>query len=170
VASAHKVTADYDHSVDFSKYKTFMWIDTRIDEPFMKERIMSAVNSQLTARGMSQVENEGCLAVGANLATEEKHTWETYYSGDGWGWGSGWATTVEKVYQVGTLTVDLFDAQSKKLVWQGISIDTLSRKPDHRTREYDKGIEKMFREFPPYAYAESTLRTVPVGNLRSFIS
>ena len=87
-ARADKITADYDHSVNFAKFKTFMWIhDPEISEPFMKDRVKKTVNQQLTARGLREVPSGADLAVAANLATEEKHTWETYYTGSGdWGW------------------------------------------------------------------------------------
>jgi uncharacterized protein DUF4136 len=147
---ADKVRSDFDHSANFSKFRTFMWIREPVtDEPFAAKRIMKAVNLQLTARGLRQVSQGADLAIGANLATEEKHTWETYYSGSGWDWGAGWTTTEEKTYQVGTLTVDVFDAETKKIVWQGIGIDTLSSHADKRTKDRDKQIEKMFRGFPP---------------------
>src|SRR5262245_27359702 len=151
VARADKVTADYDHTVDFSKFKTFMWIqEPQAEDPFMRDRIKNSVNAQLKARGLRLVHDGADLAVGAELATEEKHTWETYYSGSGWGWGGGWATTTEKTYQVGTLSVELFDTRTKKLVWQGVAVDTLSHRPEKRIRDNNKEIEKMFREFPPY--------------------
>jgi len=160
-AVADKVTFDYDHNANFYKYKTFRWIqEPQTNEPFMRERIVQAVNAQLQMKGLrpcSEGETAG-LVIGANLATEEKHTWETYYSGSGWGWGGGWATTTVETYEVGTLTVDLFDANTKKLVWQGIATDTLSHKPEKRTREFDKQIEKMFRNFPPGFEKESDLR------------
>ena len=147
---ADKVRSDFDHSVNFSKFRTFMWIREPVtDEPFAAERIRKAVNLQLTARGLRQVREGADLAIGANLATEEKRTWETYYSGSGWDWGPGWTTTVEKTYDVGTLTVDVFDANTKKIVWQGIGIDTIPSKAEKRIKDRDKQIEKMFKDFPP---------------------
>jgi Domain of unknown function (DUF4136) len=152
VLRADKVRSDFDHSVNFSQFRTFKWIRQPVtNEPFAAERIMKAVNLQLTARGLREV-TEGAradLAIGANLASEEKHTWETYYSGSGWDWGPGWTTTVEKTYEVGTLTVDVFDADNKKIVWQGISVDTIPSKAEKRIKDRDKQIEKMFRGFPP---------------------
>src|SRR5436190_8215229 len=79
---ADKVTTDYDRNVNFSKYKTFMWIsESQIDEPFMKDRIIGAITAQLKIKGLRQVSDGADLAIGTNLATEEKHAWETYYSG-----------------------------------------------------------------------------------------
>jgi Domain of unknown function (DUF4136) len=149
VARADKVTSDYDHTVNFANYKTYMWIhEPDSDEPFMKQRIADAVNTQLRVRGMRLVSEGADLAVGANLATEEKHTWETYYSGSDWGWGGGWATTEMRTYEVGTLTVDLFDAESHKIIWQGVGVDKISSKPEKETKDYYKQIGKMFKEFP----------------------
>jgi hypothetical protein len=166
VARADKVTADYDKSVNFSRFKTFMWMhEPETNEPFMKQRIMNAVNAQLTARGMRQVSEGADLVVASNLATDEKHTWDTYYNG-AWDWGGGWSTTTERTYLVGTLTVDLFDAHARKLIWQGVGIDTLSHKPEKRTKDYDKQIEKMFREFPLFGFHESKLRELPAENSR----
>jgi hypothetical protein len=172
VAFADKVTFDYDHSVNFLKYKTFMWVqEPQATVPFMQARIVQSINRQLAVRGLRQVSDGADLALGAHLATEEKHTWQTYYSDSGgWGWGgSGWATTTVQTYEVGTLTVDMFDAQSKKLVWQGVAVDTLSHKPEKRTREFDKEVEKMFRGFPPYTYLGS-LWSVPVVRFRTPIT
>jgi hypothetical protein len=167
VALADKVTADYDHSVNFGKFKTFMWIhDPEIKIPFMKDRVMKTVNQHLTARGLRQVSDGADLAVSANMATEEKHTWETYYNGGwdwGWGGGGGWATTTETTYEVGTLTVDLFDAQSRKLVWQGVATDRLHTHPEHQIKENDKQLEKMFEKFP-FGYRQSMMWRLPGGN------
>jgi hypothetical protein len=149
VARADRVTSDHDHTVNFAKYKTFMWIHPpEGGEPFMSQRIMDSVNAQLKFRGMCLVSEGADMAVGANLASEERHTWDTYYSGSDWGWGGGWATTEVRTYEVGTLTVDLFDAESHKIIWQGVGIDKISPKPEKETKDYNKQIEKMFKAFP----------------------
>jgi hypothetical protein len=155
-ALADKVTTDFDRKVDFSKFKTFMWIqEPNPEAAFMRDRIVQAINAQLEARGMRLVSEGADMAVGSHVATEEKHTWETYYTG-GWGWGwDGTATSVERTYEVGTLTVDLFDANTKKLVWQGNATDELSSKPTHQTRDFLKQVEKMFRSFPPIYLRET---------------
>lgn len=151
VARADRVTSDYDHSVDFSRYKTFMWVhEPDGGDAFMKERIMNFVKQELTARGFREVKEGADMGVGANIATEERHIWDTYYSGSGWGW-TGWSTTEMRTYEVGTLTVDLFDAASQKLIWQGIGIDKVSSKPAKQTKDNDKLVERMFKDFPGFA-------------------
>jgi len=147
-ARADKVTADYDHAVDFSQYKTFMWMQKpECKDPFIEERIVTAVNTELVNKGLIQVGDGADLAFGANLATQQKHTWETYDDGSGWGWG-GWSTTKMRKYEVGILTVDLFDGHRKTLAWQGVAVGEVSADPTQRTRQTFREIEKMFKDYP----------------------
>jgi hypothetical protein len=50
---------------------------------------------------------------------------------------------------VGTLVIDLFDANTKTLIWRGSSSDTLSNKSGTNIKNLDKGVQKMFEHFPP---------------------
>jgi hypothetical protein len=61
----------------------------------------------------------------------------------------GTATTTVVPEKVGTLTVDIFDAATKKLIWRAVAADTLSEKPDKNDKKLDKAAEEMFEHFPP---------------------
>lgn len=50
---------------------------------------------------------------------------------------------------MGTLILDMYDAQTKQLLWRGTSEDTLSDKPQKNENKLDKAVEKMFKNFPP---------------------
>jgi uncharacterized protein DUF4136 len=151
-ALADKVRFDYEHGVDFSKFKTFMWIEEpKVKDPLVKARIMESVNMQLVARGLRQVSQGADLNISSSMTTEEKRTWQTYYNGTGvWGWAGGsTADTTVRTYEVGTLTVNLYSSHNKKLVWQGVSVSTLSSRPEKRAKNSAKSVEKMFKDFPP---------------------
>jgi hypothetical protein len=78
------------------------------------------------------------------------YSWEKVRTQDAiWGEGFANATTTVDNYQVGTLVVDLFDANTKKIIWRGSSCDTLSDKSDKNINALDKGVQKMFDHFPP---------------------
>jgi len=66
--------------------------------------------------------------------TRNSQPLNTFYDGfgGGWRWGGefGNTTTTVENYKVGTLVVDLFDANTKKIIWRGSSNDTLSDKSD----------------------------------------
>src|ERR1700757_3376208 len=154
---AQQVKTNYDHSANFSQYKTYSWAKVQSKDPLVVDRIKDAVNAALAAKGWTQVDSDGDVSIVAMEITQNQQTLNTFYDGFGGGWrwrgvgGFGEATTTTDTYQVGTLVVDLFDAKSKNLIWRGSSSDTLSNNPDKNTKNLDKGVKKMFGHFPPEA-------------------
>jgi hypothetical protein len=157
VAAAQQVKTDYDRNANFTQYKTYSWEHVKTKDPLFVDRIKDAVNAALAERGWTQVESGGDISIVAVQVTSNQETLTTFYNGfgGGWGWrrfgggGFGEATTTADTYKVGSLVVDLFDAKSKKLLWRGTSSDTLSNNSDKNIKNLNKGVEKMFRQFPP---------------------
>jgi Domain of unknown function (DUF4136) len=156
---AQQVKTDYDRSADFSQYKTYSWEKVQTQDPLWVGRIKDAVNTALVSKGWTQVASGGQIAIVAMEMCQNHQTLNTYYDGfgGGWGWrrfgggGFGDATTTTENYKVGTLVVDLFDANSKNLIWRGSASDTLSDKSEKNIKNLDKGVQKMFDHFPPGA-------------------
>jgi Domain of unknown function (DUF4136) len=156
-ASAQQVKTDYDRSANFGQYKTYSWQQVKTKDALDIDRIKSAVNAALAAKGWTQVDSGGDVSVIALEMTQNQQTLNTFYDGfgGGWGWrrfgggGFGEATTTTETYKVGTLVVDLFDAKTKQLLWRGSSSDTLSNNSNKNIKNLDKGVEKMFKKFPP---------------------
>jgi Domain of unknown function (DUF4136) len=153
-ALAQQVKTDYDRNANFTQYKTYSWSGVKSKDPLLVDRIKNAVNATMTAKGLTQVDSGGDLSINAMEITRNQQTLNTFYDGGfgGWRWGGfGDATTTTETYKVGTLVVDLFDTHSKELVWRGSSSDTLSNKSDKNIKNLNKGVEKMFKHFPPEA-------------------
>src|SRR5437899_5497304 len=152
---AADVKTDYDRSADFSQYKTYSWEKVQTKDQLWADRIKEAVNGALAAKGWTQVPSGGNVAIVAIEMTRNQQTLDTFYNGfgGGWRWGGGFgnATTTVENYKVGTLVVDLFDANTKKVIWRGSASGTLSDKSDKNIKELDKGVQKMFDHFPPDA-------------------
>jgi hypothetical protein len=150
---AQQVKTDYDRNTDFSQYKTYSWEKVQTQDPLWVDRIEQAVNAALVAKGWTLVPSGGNVSIVAIEMTRNQQTLDTFYNGfgGGWRWGGGFgdATTTVDTYKVGTLVVDLFDTNSKKLIWRGSSSDTLSDKSDKNIKNLDKGVQKMFDHFPP---------------------
>jgi hypothetical protein len=148
-----QVKTDYDRSADFSRYKTYSWEKVQTQDPLWVGRIKEAVSTALTAKGWTQVPSGGNVAIMAIKTTQDQRTTDTFYDGLGGGWrrggGFGDATTEVETYKVGTLVVDLFDANGKKLIWRGSSSGALSDKSDTNIKNLDNGVKKMFDHFPP---------------------
>jgi hypothetical protein len=159
-ASAQQVKTDYDRSANFGQYKTYSWEKVKTKNALDVDRIKSAVDSALAAKGWTRVDTGGDISIIAMEITHDQQTLNTFYDGfgGGWGWrrfggggfgGLGEATTTTDTYTVGTLVLDLFDTKTKQLIWRGSSSDTLSNSSNKNIKNLDKGVEKMFKKFPP---------------------
>jgi len=156
-SSAQQVKTDYNRSANFGQYKTYSWEKVKTKDALDVDRIKNAVNAALTAKSWTQVESGGDVSIIAVEMTQNQQTLNTFYDGfgGGWGWrqfgggGFGEATTTTDTYKVGTVVVDLFDTKTKQLIWRGSSSDTLSNNSDKNIKNLDKGVEKMFKKFPP---------------------
>ncbi len=149
------VKTDYDRSADFNHYKTYSWEKVQTKDPLWVGRIKEAVNSALAAKGLTPVDSGGDISIVAVEMTQNQHTLNTFYNGfgGGWRWGGGFgsATTTVDSYKVGTLVVDLFDTNTKNLIWRGSSSDTLSKDSGKNIKNLDKDVQKMFDRYPPDA-------------------
>ena len=157
-SSAQQVKTDYDRGANFGQYKTYSWEHVKTEDPLLVDRIKDSVNAALAAKGLTLVDSGGDVSILAIEITRNQQTLSTFYNGfgGGWGWrrfggGFGEATTTTEIYKVGTLVVDLFDTKTKKLLWRGTSSDTLSNNSNKNIKNLDKGVEKMFKQFPPGA-------------------
>src|SRR5258705_12957505 len=151
VAFAAQVSSDYDHSANFSAYKTYSWTKVETANSIWDARVKTAVDKELAAKGLTQVPSGGDVSVAAVETTRTEQQLNTYYNGFGgrrFG-GFGDATTTVEKYKVGTLGVDIVDAGSKNLVWRASASDTLSGNPEKNTKNLDKGVQKMLSHFPP---------------------
>jgi hypothetical protein len=161
--SAQQVKTDYDHSANFSQYKTYSWVQVKTSNSLWDGRVKADVNSALVAKGLSEVPTGGDLAVVASRTSQDQQTLNTFYDGSGgggYGWrgfgrggfgggGFGESTTTTETYKVGTLIVDLFDGKTKSLLWRGSASGDLSGNSNNNIKNLDKETEKMFQHFPP---------------------
>ena len=155
-----EVKTDYDRATDFGRYKTYSWGKVHTQNLLWVDRIKAALASALAAKGWMEVESGGDVSIMAMEMTEDHRTLNTYYDnfGGGWSWrrwgggfggGFGTSTTTEETYTVGTLVVDLFDTNTKKLIWRGSASDTLSPNSDKNIKTLNSEVQRMFDHFPP---------------------
>jgi hypothetical protein len=142
-ATGPDVRAEYDHSVDFSRYHTFAFFeplgtDRSGYESIVSQYLKAATRQELEARGLRYDETAPQLRVNFNAKLSEKL--RTYQSGSSLGVGyygyrggyySPWAAypNQESVspYTEGTLNIDLVDASRKKMVWEGVAVGTVTQ-------------------------------------------
>ncbi len=146
------VKTDYSHSADFSRYRSYSWIKVDAGNDLWAQRIQQDVDAQLAAKGLTKVPSGGDLGVSAFGATHNQQSIETFYNGFGGGWswrGFGDATSEVINTPIGTLVVDLFDSNTKRLVWRGSSSESITGNPEKNEKKLEHEVVDMFKHFPP---------------------
>ncbi|HEV8412127.1 MAG TPA: DUF4136 domain-containing protein [Bryobacteraceae bacterium] len=163
-AFAQDVRYNFAGDVDFSKYKTFKWVQIKgadqIDQ-ITDGQIKSAVTAELAKKGLSRTEAETAdLFVGYQVSLGQEKEVTTF--DNGWGYGPGWgrgygyggggfSTSTTSTITIGQVDLDIYDAAAKKLVWRGTASKTLDMKakPEKREKNLRKGVEKLLKNYPP---------------------
>ncbi len=169
-ASGIHVVTDHDPTANFKQYSTYRWHDgTPAKNPLTDQRIKTAIDSQMMAKGFRQVSDSADLTVTYHASTGQQVDVNTMYQNDAWGpygwgrygpygnywygrpWGPTYATTTADTVTTGTVVVDMIDNKTKKLVWRGVGSDALNGDPKQLSEAIKKGAVEMFRDFPPKA-------------------
>ena len=161
-----KVSQDYDKAVNFGQYKTFsLYHDINIHDAVSQlnqDRIINAIKSEMTKKGYQENTTSPDLLVNAVAILQDRtdvtantnnYGYGGYYRPYYWGGSMGSSTTTYNTrhYKDGSLIIDLVDANTKKLVWQGTGnkeIDKPSKNPDETI---PKAIASIMEGFPPGA-------------------
>src|SRR5829696_5377211 len=158
-ANAQKVTVGAQPGADLTKYKTYSWSKGLAGaNPIVQQMIVTAIDQEMAAKGMTKVDSDGDLTMAAFVWTES----ELYVTNPSWApvlnsistgiavGSQSWAVTQ------GTLVVEISDAKSKDGLWRGTATDTLKHGPtgdkikDAKSVEkpIKKAVVKMFKKFP----------------------
>lgn len=158
-----KVNTDYDKSVDFSKYKTFslykMDTNSGISE-LNQKRIATAIRNEMISKGFQENTSSPDMLVNQVAIFKDKvavSSTTNYYGYGGvyrpyyWSGAGVSGTTSYNVdeYKEGSLIIDVIDAGTQKLIWQGIGnkeIDGPVKDPDTKI---PKAITMIMEGFPP---------------------
>jgi len=158
---------DYARDFDFSTIKTFQYFDTmesNAKNSLMADRITNLIKKEMREGGLTEVNENPDIGVTYHVTTEENTSYNTTtmgyggYGGYGAGWGGygyggyggmgmGSSTTYATTYTEGTLIIDAYDAETKKLVWRGTGTVTVKDKPEKQVQQIEKILEKIGAEW-----------------------
>lgn len=159
------VRYNFDKQADFSKYKTYKWVDLKgadkVDD-LTDKQIKSALDSQLAEKGLTKTDQDNAdLYVGYQAAIGQEKQFTSYNTGWGYGpgWGGGWYGgggtgmthgETSTIY-TGQLALDMYDSANHSLVWRGVASKTLDTKakPEKRQKNLTKAATKLLKNFPP---------------------
>ncbi len=162
---AQKVTVDQDESADFTKYSTYQFLGWQNDSDqvmneFDQKRMRDAFQSELGARNLNLDESSTDMAISLYIVVNQQTSttaYTNYHGGTGYrygrrgrGWGNGSSTTSysQNDYLQGTLVMDVFDVNTKELIWQGVATGTVNEKPEKREKSIPKMVKKLMKKFP----------------------
>jgi len=164
LAAAQKTSYDYDKTASFTGFKTYALKDgTKVGQPLIDDRIVAAINAELSARGLTNSESNPDIFVVYHVAFDKQKDISTFSSGHGgygpygWGYGGGWGggstSTQIRDILVGTLVVDVADAKKGQVIWRGTGVKEVDTqaKPEKRDKSISTAVNKIFKNFPPKA-------------------
>ena len=173
-ARAQSVDVDVDRTVNFKAFKTYALGTVKVADdtnPLMVQRIVSALEGQMSFIGFRKVETDPDVIVAIQYGTREELSYTTwgdygpYWGGPYWGgayrggpywggvaypfwWSSGFSGYDVQQILVGTLIVDMIDARTEKVVLRGTAEDTVSHKAKKNERKAYEAVAEIFEESP----------------------
>ncbi|HEY5776080.1 MAG TPA: DUF4136 domain-containing protein, partial [Xanthomonadales bacterium] len=167
-ASKPTIETDYDHTIDFSQYKTYAFFNPMgIENPNYSSIYGSifrdAISKEMESRGYVKSDNPDLLInVSGRLQekTQVTTTSDPYMAGGYYGyrrgvygaWGGyGYGTTTHvSNYTEGTVNVDIVDRALKRMVWEGVAVGRVNEKRtnDETRANIYSGIQEMFAGYP----------------------
>ena len=158
-ALAADTSIDYAHEFDFEGVKTFEYMQTsesNATDSFTDGRIRAAIIRALSEGGLTRVESDPDIFITYHLTSKDNTVYDTSYYGygsfgSGWGgWGAGMgttATTMVSTYTKGTLVIDAFGADDKKMVWRGTGTVTVTSDPKKQSKQIDKILKDLGKKW-----------------------
>ena len=147
------VNADYDKNASFSNYKTYAYMKNNLDNiaisDFDKKRILNAIDEVMATKGFTKSENPDIIV---NIFTKERERVEVYQNyGFGWGWNPYWGIGYTNVMTSpeGTLFIDIIDAKTKELVWQGEGSGYLTKDTEKKDARIKEFVTRILEQYPP---------------------
>lgn len=162
-APSLKVSSDYDKTADFSGYHTFsIYPQTKTDavSQLNQGRIVNAVKAEMTKKGFQESTSNPSVFVNITAilknrqsvsATTDYYGYGGYYRPYMWGGTgvTGYTSYNVQNYKDGSLIVDVIDANTKKLVWQGVGNSEIDKPVKDPDTAIPAAIDKIMASFPP---------------------
>jgi len=165
--SGIEVSQDYDTEMTFPRLQTYAWKsssvekhdDVRANNPLLHKRFRQNIDRVLEEKGYERTTGVDFLVdYSYSISTRMKS--EPFTTGFGFGIGSfrryggfGINTGYDiSQYDIGTLVVDIYDADSQELLWRGRGSEVISRHPtpQQNSEMVRQLVEAILAQFPPY--------------------
>ena len=155
-----RVFTDHDSSVEFSDYKTFAYLKPEIDKVELsdldKRRILKALDRVMKNKGYAKSETPDLLVSFDTRAKEKVYVnnmggnwgWSPWFWNPWWGFGPNYNSNVSTQTE-GILYINLIDAESKQLIWQGKGRGFIGEFTKNRDERINLFVEEILTYYPP---------------------
>jgi hypothetical protein len=161
-APSIRVSQDWDPAAKLDGLHSWAWQpgypkptgDPRLDSDLLNERIRSALEAGLAAKGFTRAASPEAadFTVAYHVAIHEKLDARTMSTGYGpyRGWMGSTRTVVDQ-YELGTLLVDFISPATKQVVWRGTAQSRIHERRDPQERQalIDRAVAELLAQFPP---------------------
>ncbi len=166
--SSMQLAWDYDAQAAFPVLHSYDWLPvpepgaSQVRDNLLDARIRSAVDAQLQKKGFLRDIGSPDFLVAYHIAIDERlsvtYLNELYGYGPGWGnprylrsYGRPGREATVSEYQVGTLILDVVQAQDRRLIWRGSASAEVypDLSPEAREKRIRTAVEKILAPFPP---------------------
>ncbi len=164
--SSVKVSQDYVNTAVFSQLRTYNWHpqpikqgeDVRESNPLLHRRFADIITAVLAEKGYLR-EQQADFLVTYNYSITQKI--ESYPSTAFYGYGYGSRSRYSGIgvsvgsdirqYDVGTLVIDIYDAETNSVVWRGKGSDIVTShpSPQQTTELVNRLVREVLGQFPP---------------------
>ena len=159
-ASGQKVKTEYDKNTDFSKFKTYAWIEgTPARQRIWHLNILGAFDEELQAKGLKPAPpGEADLlityhvAVDTDLNTTEVQIPSVAYRGASAPLGYSDVLLpglVGRWVRKGSMMVDVIDHERGQVIWRSAAAVTLKETNQKRVKQVNELIHKVMEKYPP---------------------
>jgi len=160
-AGAQKVYVDYDGATAFSQFHTFQFVETREDlrdtAPGVHREVVSALEQYAVDGGLEAVASDPDVYVAYYTAdrgslrlvlSDLGYTYGPDFTpGSYWDGGVGTRTPHSYTFKEGTLIIDVWEAETQRLIWRGMATSALSKNKEKNAKKVDKALKKIFKKW-----------------------
>lgn len=149
-AYAESTNAVGDTTAPFTTYNTYAWTaGTTSPDAVTERRIHAAVEAQFSGKGvrLAEPDETPTIFVATHVVTSQKKddlVANGFASASLDSKGGAAIPSLSK----GMLVVDVYDANSKKIVWRGVATGTGSDGPTKNADRIEKALTDLFRQLP----------------------
>jgi hypothetical protein len=149
------VKTDYASTANFSQFKSYkLRINDLQLNDIDKDRVLNEISKQLQSKGLVVADNPDLIVnVKANHKQVKDVNVDRSFGMYGWGgpfgWGVGGRRTWTSNYNEGALIIDLVDAKTNKLVWQGVGSGISVDSPKAKQRQIPEIVSEIMKNYPP---------------------